>query len=117
MALPIRKSLRGQPSLASALDGISMRTITRAFCLVSCVWVLGLGGCAQFSGELSHSDMECIRAVVAKQSNEPIMSAERRACGVVRVQTGEINAAGWMYYLKRSGSTWRVKKAAAWTPI
>ncbi len=81
--------------------------------------VLGLGGCAHFSGELSRSDMESIKAVIAKQTSEPIMSVERQDWGVVRVQTGVVrgpfNGGGWTYYLKRSGSSWRVKKAVGWT--
>ena len=61
--------------------------------------------------------MEGIRAAVAKQSSEPIMSVERQAYGVVRVQTGEINTGGRMYYLKRSGSAWTVKEVQPWSPI
>ena len=96
-----------------------MRAITRAFWVVVSISVLGLGGCAHLSSELSQADMESIRSVVAEQTSDPIMSVEKQAWGVVRVQTGVIrgpfNGGGWTYYMKRSGATWRVKKAVGWT--
>jgi hypothetical protein len=98
---------------------MSMRAITGAFWMVVSISVLGPCGCAHLSGELSQPDMESIRAVVAKQTSDPIMNVERQAWGVVRVKTGVIrgplNGGGWTYYMKRSGATWKVKKAVGWT--
>ena len=87
--------------------------------MVVSISVLGPCGCAHLSGELSQPDMESIRAVVAKQTSDPIMNVERQAWGVVRVKTGVIrgplNGGGWTYYMKRSGATWKVKKAVGGT--
>lgn len=95
-----------------------MRIITRAFWFFACNLVLELCGCAHLSQELSQSEIASIKTVVTQETSEPIISIGRQASGVVRVETGVIrgplNGGGWTYFLKRSGSTWKVKKAVGW---
>jgi hypothetical protein len=78
-----------------------------------------LCGCAAFSGSLSDSDMESLKAVIAQKTGDPIIGIQKQAWGVVRVDTGvnrgPLNGSGWTYYLKRSGSTWKVERSVGWT--